>query len=41
MILTLRSLAAGASWGDAVGTAKIRAAFSSETKKSGGDLPNP
>lgn len=40
LILALRSLAAGASWWDAAGTAEIRAAFS-ETKSSNNDLPNP
>ena len=40
LILALRSVAAGASWWDAAGTAEIRAAFS-ETKKLSGDLPNP
>ena len=40
LILALRSLAAGASWWDAAGTAEIRAAFISD-KKLSQDLPNP
>ena len=41
LILALRSVAAGASWWDAAGTAEIRAAFSPKTKKLTQDLPNP
>ena len=41
LILALRSVAAGASWWDAAGTAEIRAAFNFETKKLSDNLPLP
>ena len=42
LILALRSLAAGASWWDAAGTAEIRAAFNFDKKSSDNlPLPNP
>ena len=41
LILALRSLAAGASWWDAAGTAEIRAAFKLRELKSTPNLANP
>lgn len=41
LILALHSVAAGASWWDAAGTAEIRAAFKSGSSKSTQDLINP
>ena len=41
LILALRSLAAGASWWDAAGTAEIRAAFKLRDLKSTSNLANP
>ena len=42
LILALRSVAAGASWWDAAGTAEIRAAFNFDKKSSDNlSLPNP